>query len=316
LASRNQKIKIQLTSLIDKEKQLENLLIFALKNFAPNFIIKNSDLKYFENILPEGQSTSTSNINPTNPILNPNNNQLIEINKSTFQKNDVLNKIFKEIKSLLQYYYIVKETPAECKEEDFKPIIPSITVPVKYSQAQPANKIEKKETEKNTSNVSNNIQLDTSEYMFNNQMRDFHNRFMNCLEDHNLNLQKMSSANSSSLNQPQMPSNVTKIYPRRTNSITIIENNPDYEVVEKSEDIKIENNQAGLFKIMSATSPVPMGKNSSFSTVVNSSSASTSQNSQSGQNVQTAQLLQNKRKRNLNQINTDVFYDAIHRIHF
>ena len=93
-----------MNSLLEKEKQLENLLIFALKNFAPNFIVKNSDLKYFENILPDGNQGTESALgnlgnitsNNTNPILL--NNQLIEINKSTYQKNDVLNKIFKEIK--------------------------------------------------------------------------------------------------------------------------------------------------------------------------------------------------------------------------
>ena len=54
---------------MDKEKQLENLLIFALKNFAPNFFIKNSELKYFDNILPDGEN-----------IPSTANNQLIEIN--------------------------------------------------------------------------------------------------------------------------------------------------------------------------------------------------------------------------------------------
>lgn len=52
ITSRNQKIKSQLSSLIDKEKNLENLLIFALKNFAPNVFLKN-ELKHFENIKSE-----------------------------------------------------------------------------------------------------------------------------------------------------------------------------------------------------------------------------------------------------------------------
>lgn len=69
LAQRNQKIKMQLSNLMEKEKQLEGLLIFALKNFPPNFFIKNSDLKYFGNFLPEGDLGSTGN-----------NNQLIELN--------------------------------------------------------------------------------------------------------------------------------------------------------------------------------------------------------------------------------------------
>lgn len=337
LASRNQKIKIQISSLTDKEKQLENLLIFALKNFAPNFMIKNSDMKYFDNTLPEGQINGNSNINTintgntSNPILSQNananantststaNNQLIEINKSTFHKNDVLNKIFKEIKSLLQYYYIVKETPADANEEDFipLPILSSVPVPVKYSQAQPV--IKKENLEKITGNM-NNFQLDTTDYMFNNQMRDFQSKFMNCLEDQNLNLQKMNSGISSSsclnlnlnLNQTQISSNMTKIYPRRTSSITIIENNADYELIDRSEDIKSESAPKGLFKIMSGATSI--GKNSSFSTVVNSVNSLNSVNSVNSSNpiINPAQLLQNKRKRNFNKNSSDIFYDAIH----
>ena len=82
LISRNHKIKSQLTGLIDKEKNLENLLLFALKNFAPNLFFKNNELKYWESIIPELEGDNSSS------------NLIVE--KSTFQKNDVLNKIFKE----------------------------------------------------------------------------------------------------------------------------------------------------------------------------------------------------------------------------
>ncbi len=71
LAQRNHKIKLQMNSLLDKERQLENILLIALKNFAPSFLIKNSDLKYFENSLPEGGEVQNSNnniFNPTNPF--------------------------------------------------------------------------------------------------------------------------------------------------------------------------------------------------------------------------------------------------------
>ena len=67
ITSRNQKIKTQLSQLIDKEKNLENLLVFALKNFAPNVFLKN-ELKHFENL-------------KTDTILG---NSLVEVNKGYF----------------------------------------------------------------------------------------------------------------------------------------------------------------------------------------------------------------------------------------
>jgi hypothetical protein len=62
ITSRNQKIKNQLNVLTEKEKNLENLLIFALKNCAPNFFLKN-DLKYLEGILPESGNSNNLNYN-------------------------------------------------------------------------------------------------------------------------------------------------------------------------------------------------------------------------------------------------------------
>ncbi len=67
LAKRNHQIKTQLNNLLDKENQLESLLIFAIKNFAPNFFIKNSELKYFDNALAEGEGSIG-------------NNQVVELN--------------------------------------------------------------------------------------------------------------------------------------------------------------------------------------------------------------------------------------------
>jgi len=52
---RNMKIKQQLTSLNEKEKSLENLLIMALKNFSPAFTVK-SDIKYLEGKPSEANS--------------------------------------------------------------------------------------------------------------------------------------------------------------------------------------------------------------------------------------------------------------------
>jgi len=49
------KIKQQLTSLNEKEKSLENLLIMALKNFSPAFTVK-SDIKYLEGKPSEANS--------------------------------------------------------------------------------------------------------------------------------------------------------------------------------------------------------------------------------------------------------------------
>jgi hypothetical protein len=66
LAQRNQKIKMQLNGLMEKEKNLENLLLFALRNFAPNVFLKNNDIKFLENILPEVSSEF--------------NNQIIDVN--------------------------------------------------------------------------------------------------------------------------------------------------------------------------------------------------------------------------------------------
>ena len=138
-------------------------------------------------------------------------------------------------------------------------------------------------------------------------MKEFHSRFINCLEDHNINLAKMNNSGTSS-GQNNSQSNVTKIYPRRTNSITIIENNPDYET-EKTQDNKLVNSSAGLFKIMTASrkysGPTNMGNVSSFSTVNNSSYSNQIKQTKSN-------FLTNKRNRNLNQINTDFYYDQIH----
>jgi hypothetical protein len=58
LAARNQKIKNQLNNLIDKERNLENLLLYAIKNFAPNFFLKGNELKYLENLLPDNSKDS------------------------------------------------------------------------------------------------------------------------------------------------------------------------------------------------------------------------------------------------------------------
>jgi hypothetical protein len=58
LARRNEKIKFQLNSLVEKEKNLENLLLFALKNFAPNFFIKN-DIKYLDSIIPDSNNSAS-----------------------------------------------------------------------------------------------------------------------------------------------------------------------------------------------------------------------------------------------------------------
>jgi len=92
LANRNHLIKSQLNNLIDKEKNLECLLIFALKNFNPSFFMAN-EVKYLEGFT-------------TDP-----NSQIVE--KSSYQKNDVINKIFKEIKNLIQCYYIVNNEKNE-----------------------------------------------------------------------------------------------------------------------------------------------------------------------------------------------------------
>lgn len=58
----NKKIKLELNNLFNKEKNLENLLLFALKNLAPNFFHKG-DLKYIESILPDANSNQLLDVN-------------------------------------------------------------------------------------------------------------------------------------------------------------------------------------------------------------------------------------------------------------
>jgi hypothetical protein len=86
LAQRNNKIKSELNILLDKEKQLESLLFFALKIFAPNFFIKNTDLKFFDNILPEGENVPNAN------------NQIIELNVNFYSLNLIRNLHTKKMK--------------------------------------------------------------------------------------------------------------------------------------------------------------------------------------------------------------------------
>lgn len=72
LGSRNQRIKSQLVALLDKEKTLENLFFYVIRNFFPN-------LKIIENSLPDH---------------NTNQEQIVDISK-----NEIITQIYKKIQN-------------------------------------------------------------------------------------------------------------------------------------------------------------------------------------------------------------------------
>jgi hypothetical protein len=138
---------LQLGNLIEKEKNLENLLLFALKNFAPNLFFKNNELKYWEGILPElGQDHSSSNL-------------IVE--KSTFQKNDVLGKIFKELKNLVNCYKLI-DNPDHCSDN------PEIISSVKINPLKSDKKLEPVNDQINLNNQLNTINFNPAECIANN----------------------------------------------------------------------------------------------------------------------------------------------------
>jgi len=150
LVARNHKIKLQLGNLIEKEKNLENLLLFALKNFAPNLFFKNNELKYWEGILPElGQDHQT----------NSSSNFIVE--KSAFQKNDVLGKIFKELKNLINCYKLI-DNPDHCNDN------PEIVSSVKINPLKSDKKVESVNDQNNFNNQLNTSTINPAEYVSNN----------------------------------------------------------------------------------------------------------------------------------------------------
>jgi len=206
LISRNHKIKSQLQGLIEKEKNLENLLLFALKNFAPNLFFKNNELKYWESIIPELEAD------------NSNSNLIVE--KSTFQKNDVLNKIFKELKNLINCYRIIDNTD-QSKEN------PEI---VSYVKINPLNSDKKEESSitglnnestsnKNTpsSKANLNINNDLNDSCYYNQFNDWQKRIYDNFEDSIKNLSEKEDMN------------IIKSLPRVINNVANVKRNLDDE---------------------------------------------------------------------------------------
>jgi hypothetical protein len=130
----------------------------------------------------------------------------------------MLNKIFKEIKNLIHYYYLVNNTENTSNHE-------TTGVDLEPSKVKKAETIDKTSKKINTTDAE-------SFTRYNNQIREVQNRFNNYIDENNTNFNK----NISDLNN-----NFTKIIPRRSSNIQIIENNFD------NDEIPLAN--AGLFDI-------------------------------------------------------------------
>jgi hypothetical protein len=168
LANRNNKINSQLLNVIDKEKQLENLILLVINNFAPNFFVKNTEYKIVENntnLLPEI------------------NNQIIELNKSNFNRNEILNKIINKKKHFTENEEVISSSHN----------IPSLPFEIKCDRKF-------SESEKSYFKLVNSNKI-----------------LKNASSDENNNL--------------------TKLYPRRSNSIQIIEDNYNNDIME-NRDLK------------------------------------------------------------------------------
>ncbi len=212
---------MQLNSLIEKEKNLENLLLFALKNFAPNLFFKNNELKYWESILPELAQDNTSN------------NLIVE--KSAFQKNDVLNKIFKELKNLIHCYRIIDNS-------DQTPDNPEVVSSVKIN---PLNSDKKDETitteghnennlnKSNTGNINNVNEINDSFYY--NQFTDWQKKIYDNFEENIKCLPEKEDANT----------NVNKYIPRINNNLQVVKRMTDDEG--KFDEF---NNPSGFFDVV------------------------------------------------------------------
>ena len=86
LGNKNQKIRKNLTQLTEKEKNLENLFFYVIRNFFPN-------LKFIDNTLPDNNNNNNNNNNVNN--LTNNNEQIIDISK-----NEIINHIYKQLQNL------------------------------------------------------------------------------------------------------------------------------------------------------------------------------------------------------------------------
>ena len=87
LGNKNQKIRKNLTQLTEKEKNLENLFFYVIRNFFPN-------LKFNENTLPDNNNNNNNNNNNVSNLTN-NNEQIIDISK-----NEIINHIYKQLQNL------------------------------------------------------------------------------------------------------------------------------------------------------------------------------------------------------------------------
>jgi hypothetical protein len=219
LAQRNIKIKKQMNGLLEQEKQLENLLIVALKHLMPGKIIKNSDLKYFENVLPDSVDFPTNNFGAS---------QLMECGKTSYQKNDILNTIYKEIRNLFNYYNYVKNTePNDNIESHLKGYINSNISNSLTSAIPQSNKLKDSRFQ--------DFNMEVPEFTFRHNYEDHYPNINNIgnsnLSQNNLTISSSFFQNTNNINtNVNINSNITKIYPRRTGSVHIIENNVDYDM--------------------------------------------------------------------------------------
>ena len=83
LGNKNQKIRKNLTQLTEKEKNLENLFFYVIRNFFPG-------LKFIDNTLPDNNNNGNNNNSNNN-----NNEQIIDISK-----NEIINHIYKQLQNL------------------------------------------------------------------------------------------------------------------------------------------------------------------------------------------------------------------------
>lgn len=138
----------------------------------------------------------------------------------------MLNKIFKEIKNLIQYYYLVNNTESNAANN---------------SSSQEAMKIKKDDVvvmddknEKKTNTGSNVANISSNpENEHNLRYREFQKRFYNYFDEVGGNLGNSAGTGS----------NITKIIPRRTSGVQIIENN-----AENAEELLQPN--SSLFEIV------------------------------------------------------------------
>jgi hypothetical protein len=247
LVQRNIKIKKQMNGLLEQEKQLENLLLVALKHLMPGLMIKNSDLKYFESVLPDSIDFPTNNIA----------SQLIEFNKNSYQKTDILNAIYKEIRNLFHYYQYVKNSDASDNIEPHIKGLINTNVPNSFPSAIPSsNKIKDSRFQE--------FSVEIPEFSIRPAIDEqYHN--INNVSNSNLNLNNLpiSSSffqNTNNINSNvNINSNITKIFPRRTGSVHIIENNADCDV--KSTFSQSESKNHNFLKNKSVRSPIIVSEN-------------------------------------------------------